>query len=545
MNSKRQIMKYLIFLILTFSAGLIYGQEKAPIYDQVRYIDKYDIDSQSEGKIFIPSPFARPDLKTSDIDWSDKEITGVKYLYSKNNNNPEFAQNELSDKRYSNLISAYPVLENLQGVQWETLVQGGCPDNNCAKNLYHGFIIEYKIKSKPAPDPFLGQHNLENQRFNIVASRENVIEGKEGTKMLIPKNAFVFENGNFVTGLVTVTLKEALTPENIVLGNLATLTDNNEVLQSKGMIEVRASQNNSQLELASGVSITVSIPSGYEDGYSYYQGVGNDADLRWKNPVAIDRFDNNIEMNPENQGVWGQAGFWVERPVVEYKKESGQINKMTINMKDKRIVFDKSTFTKQLGRRSGLTRRQSRVVNNWFNTDNVVEEEIFVGTGRNAFRSDWERIEGGKCGKDGRMIGINIGAQDPEIANVFKMENLGWANIDQLASMSNTEKIRFNVAQEQIDSLENFSISLIVPKRNIYLPGYQKQDGYYSFTHGDYEDKVKMPVGEKAWVIAMGEKKGENYFQMMPVNLGENEIEYLTMQKTNKKEALAVIKQTL
>ena len=100
-------------------------------------------------------------------------------------------------------------------------------------------------------------------------------------------------------------------------------------------------------------------------------------------------------------------------------------------------------------------------------------------------------------------------------------------------------------ASHEIEDIESFSINLIVPTRNIYLPGYQKKNGNYSFTHGDYEDKTPMPVGETAFIIAMGEKEGETYFQMKEIRIGDEEVTGLNLEQTEKEEALAFIKSKL
>ena len=102
--------------------------------------------------------------------------------------------------------------------------------------------------------------NIKSQTFTIDNSIDNIIEGDNGTKIRITKNTFVDQDGNLIEGQIEIELKEALTPIDMVMGNLTT-TFNDKPLQSGGMIYLNATLKSKQLHIAENKSILTSIPS--------------------------------------------------------------------------------------------------------------------------------------------------------------------------------------------------------------------------------------------------------------------------------------------
>jgi hypothetical protein len=467
------------------------------------------------------------------------KIVKITYYYSQNKSNPNFGQSQLSNERYENLINKLPQAGQ-EGIEWKTVVQNSCDDNECAEQLFHGFVIEYeqptKTKIENKMEPLLGHHQIPKQSFRVDVSIAQTIKGNNGTEINIPANAFVDRRGREVKGFVTVFLQEAITTEDIVLGNLFTKTEDNEILQSKGMINIQAFKVRNELQLKDDKSLTVSIPTGFEEGYSYYQGTSSKAELKWNNPVPIVRNVNIVE----RWGKGGRGDFTPEK-VVSFAKSDGIVTDIKIRMVKGDEDFQKISYSKRIGRKKGLTRKQQRVVKNWFDKNDVVVQDLFRNKDRGLFKQGfffWN------CWSNNNL---NFYADGPnsDLLNVFKMEKMGWANVDRLAKMNNTKLLSFNVAQDKVDSLQNFTISLVVPKKNIFLPGFQRNNGTYAFTHGEYEDRVPMPVGEKAYVIALGEKNGDTYFQMKEVRFGDRPVEHLSIAKTDRKDALEIIKKAL
>ena len=86
---------------------------------------------------------------------------------------------------------------------------------------------------------------------------------------------------------------------------------------------------------------------------------------------------------------------------------------------------------------------------------------------------------------------------------------------------------------------------MVIPSKNIFIQGYQKQDSTYGFTHGDYEKTFYAPVGEKALIFAMGAKDDNTYFTMKEFTLGDFPVEHLKLELIDKNEAISIIKKKL
>lgn len=528
-------MKNIILGALVLMGGSVVAQKDLPIYDKVNFIKELDASNLGDNALFISSPFAKPALKgVSQSTLGGKKIKKITYLYSNNNTNPSFGQNDLSNRRYKNLLSKLNGID-LTSVEWETKVQVGCGTIPCSEKLDHGFIIELE-DDKNQIQKELGQHQLEVQKSTVNTGQSNTITGKRGTKVNIPANAFVDAFGNQVKGKVEVKLQEALTTEDIVMANLSTITNKGEILQSKGMIQLTASQNGNEVYLNQGQGIEITVPTKFEEGYSYYEGEQKNGELVWGNPVEIKV--NKLAFSEDK----GEA----KKVNVEF----GDLDTINAIIGESSMVVSSITHNNEelvamtiIKGRIGYDIIRADFFNYSFDRASFIQAEI--DTIQSWFSKNAAPLGGAEQFNLVPVIGSNSGVIPSGMANTFKMKKLGWANVDCLARGENVKKIKYNVAQNVIDSLANFSISLIVPSKRIFIPGYEKKDGDYSFTHGDSEDMAPMPVGENAFIIAMGEKDGETYFEMKKVKIGQREVETLALRKTDKADALLYIKEML
>ncbi|MFT4602565.1 MAG: hypothetical protein ACI857_002752 [Arenicella sp.] len=550
-------MKHLIYSLCMMTAAVSFGQDQLPIYDNVKYIKAYDAQEIGSNEQFIESPFARPDLEKEALK-ADKKIKKVTYLYSHNNKNPKFGQSDLSDDRYENLMKLLKDVE-LNDVEWETKVQTGCGNIPCSKKLDHGFIIEYENDLNSIQKE-LNHSALTTQSKTINANTASVITGDDGTIIEIPANAFVDAFGNPVKGKVDIKLKEALSPEEIVLANLSTITNKGGVLQSKGMIELSAYQGNSELYLDDNKSVEVTLPTTFEEGFSFFEGEKKNGELVWGNPILMDgkkvvvddevgeeiilmvnedklvevAFAGNVN---NNILVLSASGLFVS----ESKYTDGLLTEVTIKKGIEDVTIKRKAAKNQKLSEVDFTKEERDDITAWFENNQAPNGGNLLGAGQVI---NPQRI--GNAGiRDLANGNMNSGAISRELQNTFRMKKLGWANVDCLYGGRNSQKIRLNASQNEVEDLEKFSISLIVPSKNIFIPGYEKKDGNYSFTHGDYEDKTPMPVGESAFIIAMGDKDGETYFQMKKIRIGDEEVTALNLEKTDKDEALSFIKSNL
>ena len=117
------------------------------------------------------------------------------------------------------------------------------------------------------------------QSFTLQASTGSSIQGAKGTQVSIGSNAFKDQNGQLVTGLVTVELIEALEVSDMLWLNKQTVGLDNGTprqLVSGGQIYLNATQAGQQLALVPGRT-NVSIPAANPDPeMQLFSGTVND-----------------------------------------------------------------------------------------------------------------------------------------------------------------------------------------------------------------------------------------------------------------------------
>ena len=120
-----------------------------------------------------------------------------------------------------------------------------------------------------------------SQIFTITSDKTDTIQAKNGTRLIIRSNTFVFNDGQDATDSIQIELKEVFDKSDMILNGLGTVSDG-RLIESFGMIFLRATSNGKELRIKDNSSITVSIPnkkSGY-DGELFY-GIQTDSLLNW------------------------------------------------------------------------------------------------------------------------------------------------------------------------------------------------------------------------------------------------------------------------
>lgn len=118
----------------------------------------------------------------------------------------------------------------------------------------------------------------------------------------------------------------------------------------------------------------------------------------------------------------------------------------------------------------------------------------------------------------------------------FGMKKLGWANVDCLYHSANTVSMVFNARIKGVQDAANTKVSLLLPGRGIFISGYRRPNGDYSFTHGEYEQTVPWPNGAEAYILAR-EGEGENLrFGLKKISMCQNSIEELEMKAGTQAE---------
>ncbi len=139
-------------------------------------------------------------------------------------------------------------------------------------------------------DPF--QNTIApSETFQVNANQDTVIEGDQGTMLVLPKGCFVDASGNVVTETVSLELAEALTLDRMLLSNLTT-TSEGKPLETDGMIYLNATANGKQLKINPDIPIRIEIPTAKrKPGMMAYRGIRDtNGNMNWIEPKPLDNF---------------------------------------------------------------------------------------------------------------------------------------------------------------------------------------------------------------------------------------------------------------
>ncbi len=143
----------------------------------------------------------------------------------------------------------------------------------------------------------------------IRSNRDTTLLAKEGTRLIIPANAFVTTAGLVKTGTVKIILTEFYTYDDIVAAKLST-TSNGQQLVTGGMMEIKATAEGEALQLAPKKTIDVVMPANnYDNRMQLFTGAVNTSPSQRMNYVSEDTTGFNVEASQDNTGInWIPAG---------------------------------------------------------------------------------------------------------------------------------------------------------------------------------------------------------------------------------------------
>ena len=118
--------------------------------------------------------------------------------------------------------------------------------------------------SGEAMKKYFNQYRSQSQQLTMDAASGGFAYGSQGTTISFPPNALVTQSGAAVTGQVNIALKEVFTKGDMILNNLAPMS-NGSPLVSGGEFSLTVSQGGNQLKLAAGKTVYVQVPSTVPD----------------------------------------------------------------------------------------------------------------------------------------------------------------------------------------------------------------------------------------------------------------------------------------
>lgn len=361
------------------------------------------------------------------------------------------------------------------------------------------------------------ESNVPSQIYYIDNSIDNIIKGKKGTRILVEKNSFRFKNKekNVDSIQVKLEIKEVLTKADIVLGNCTTITDKNEYLETGGMLYVKASSKNNELILRENKALKISLPTdSLLNEMSVYEGERDSIDrkMAWTNPQML------IENSSADSSI--QLINFEKSHNIRYSVEpfGNDTTKYPIEViREVGRIAWRGTGLKIL--------KDSVLIINGYTVDFIKQDTL----------TKWSHVFKVEKGQNSYL-------SDLKVNYIFELKNLGWANIDRLLNDPRTEEIELLVKVNEENKFNYVFTNLITQK--MYLPGYQKKDNTFAFTHGDYE-KTRLPIGEEAVIISTAYKNEEIYFGYKKFKISAKESLELDLRKVSESEIKEIIEKEI
>lgn len=122
-----------------------------------------------------------------------------------------------------------------------------------------------------------------SQTFTIEASETSKITGDEGTAVSFGANVLVYKGTQeAVDGAVQIVMREFYNTADILKADLTT-TSNGEMLETGGMIQIKAFSGGRECELAKGAFIDIDFPvrDGFRPGMQAFYGDWSSGDIDW------------------------------------------------------------------------------------------------------------------------------------------------------------------------------------------------------------------------------------------------------------------------
>jgi len=369
---------------------------------------------------------------------------------------------------------------------------------------------ETELDSKQAKTDIFNKvycdNNIKSQSFKIDGSRDTSVVTENGTTYRIYSNSLVDSNNSITSAIINLEIKEALSPIDFIMANLTT-TSEGEILESGGMIYLNATSNGKQLHIMKDKEIGVMLPDdSLMNGMSIYEGEKVNGVINWENPEPV--------MNNELKSL--ERSF----TTITYY----HIGDSTASDEEQKKVDDWLWIA---GRKSGdkVTIGQSQieilsfsknVVSIRESVNGVFKQDVIINKGENGFVEDFN---------------TNY---------IFSVKKLGWANIDRLYSNPKSEEIDIIVTVDNSEEFGYVFTSLILPEYSMYIPGYQKKNNNFNFSHNDSE-KMVLPIGAKATVMATAYKGDTPYFCVKNIIIDNK----LDLSMNLKKTSLVELKKEL
>jgi cytochrome c2 len=427
----------------------------------------------------------------------------------------------------------------------------------------------------------LSPENLPKTTFQFSTNRDTLLIGEKGTIFHIPANAFVDALGEPYKGQVEIELLEAFSLEDMILGNLTTLTDDGEMLESSGMFRLSIKGNGELLKVNPNVKVMMTIPAvnTKDDSQFFYGKVNEEEDLLWSLADSTDinasnqdlllgrnlflrecASCHNINLTHDMTGpalAWVAKRWKTKEDLIAFTRnsegfaESGNLRARAM------IQWAPSSMTAF----NDLSDEELDAI--YYYIDETARARKIDSTGNElvsdaVYQAYFDRQDSIKAVQDSiqrlrdsiqnskYQIAINNGStvlyQMPSDLN----SSFFWVNIDRYASEDGPKqkdlKVKLNTGEVNFYLME---VKIIFPKQNSILLAYLNYEAnYYSFTEYYQLVTTPFPIGAKAYLMATGLAGDEIHFALKPITIGDNTLEELDLKLISEEDLKQKIKET-
>lgn len=188
--------------------------------------------------------------------------------------------------------------------------------------------VEERITSNKIFDPFQTSIKVESQFFDLDTISLKEIEGKKGTKIYFLRESFDVDS----TDKISLELKEFYTISDLIKNNIRTITQDNELLESSGVIYLNFTKNGEELKLKDSTTIRVRFPISLSKQDKIFNGkIDSISQMSWSETEAyfmVLRFNKKYQIDmgynvtldslPYYQELWRKQDSIYEETVESY-----------------------------------------------------------------------------------------------------------------------------------------------------------------------------------------------------------------------------------
>ena len=376
------------------------------------------------------------------------------------------------------------------------------------ENTKDGLIDNSEFQKEIIFSELYSDSQLASQFFTINNLKDTSLITRNGMIVKVYANSFVVKDSIENWTNVEVEIKEAFKPSDFVLGNLFTQS-NFQNLQSDGMVFITAKANSEELELREGSEIGFIVPTDSLDKkMMIYEGKRDSSEfVNWNfpEPILNSRLKtlerSYITITYQCEGYFDSNDSKFNEWIQKFDRQIG--DELIIEDAEVKIIDIAKNFATLRETENGL-----------FIPDLITKK------GQNGFVEDFNT------------------------SYIFTVNKLGWANIDKLFDNPNSESVEMLTKIDNENDFDYVFTSLILRNEKMYLPGYQKKDNSFGFTHNDNENLI-LPIGSEATIMATAYKDDKPYFNFNHFVIEKNMNFSFSLYETNTEDLKRTIEENI